>query len=280
MAGYGLPGAQGQGAEVSPRRRAGFLIHPLAVLIAAELMFVFASVSQVEWPAFLGLILDIFLVVSLPVQASLVYVKDRPLATFLGALLLAPLLRVVTLTIPPTSFSTVGWLAVVSVPLLLAAGAVMFAQRLSPRDVFLAPGARRYLPLNVALLIAGFGIGLVEFQVLRPDPWIDAPGSPELPFAIVAVFLATGLAEELIFRGILLSRAVPLLGRRGALMYTTAVFAALHIGYVSVPEFLVAFLLGLVFGIVVLLTRTIWGAAGSHGVANVLLYLVLPYGLL
>jgi membrane protease YdiL (CAAX protease family) len=270
-------GGNGVGSEPSPRRRATFLIHVLAVLIAAELLFVFASLDNAEFPALLGLLLEFSLVLSLPVAASFLYASDEPLAAFLGALTLAPLLRIVSLATPSTPLTTINWLAIVSVPLLLASAAVMHALRLRPRDVFLGPGDRRYSPLNVGLIASGFGIGLLEFQIIRPAPWIEGANSPNLPFAIFVVFLTTGLVEELIFRGILLRTGVQLLGRRGGLVYVTVLFAALHIGFMSVPSLLLAFILGLVFGAVVLRTQSLWGAIGAHALANVALYLILPF---
>lgn len=279
MAGYLPPGGNDLVSEAFKRRRALLLVHYLAVLIAAELLIAFASVTGNEWSALLGLILEIFLMLSFPVLASLLVARDKPLASFLGALMLAPLLRVVSLATPVTPFTTIEWLAIISVPLLLAAGAVMHAQGLRPRDVFLSLGVRRYAPLTVALVAAGFAIGLLEFQVIRPEPWIEGSGSSEFPLAVVAIFLTTGLTEELIFRGILLRTGIPLLGRRGAVAYVSVVFASLHIGFMSAPELLIAFVVGLVFGAVVLLTRSIWGAVGSHTLANVALYLLLPFGL-
>jgi len=270
-------GGRSVGPEPSPRRRAAFLIHVLAVLIAAELLLVFASLDNAEFPALLGLLLEFSLVLSLPVAASFLYASDEPLAAFLGALTLAPLLRIVSLATPSAPFTTINWLAIVSVPLLLATAAVMHALRLRPRDVSLGPGDRGYASLNIGLIVAGLGIGLLEFQILRPQAWIEGASSPNLPFAIFVVFLTTGLAEELIFRGILLRTGVQLLGRRGALVYVSVLFAALHIGFMSVPSLLLAFIIGLVFGAVVLRTQTLWGAIGARGLANVALYLILPF---
>ncbi len=276
MAEHLPPGRDGVGPEVSTRRRALFLVHYLAVLVVAELLIVFAATTRTEWPALVGLLLEIFLVVSFPVLASFV-VADRPLASFLGALILAPILRIVTLATPVMFLTPVQWLAVVSVPLLLAAGAIMQAQGLRPRDVFLAARVRPYAPLNVALVAIGVAIGFAEFQVIQPASLIAGPDSPELPFAVFAVFLTMGLTEELIFRGILLRTALPLLGRGGALAYVSGVYAILQIGFLSVPELLFAFVIGLVYGAVVLVTRSLWGAIGSHALANIVVYLVLPF---
>jgi membrane protease YdiL (CAAX protease family) len=216
--------------------------------------------------------------VSLPVEAYLFVAKDRPLATFLGALMLPPLVRVVSLSIPTAYFTTVEWLAIVGVPLLLAAAAVMNAAGLRRADVFLGLGERRYIAINILIIFIGFGLGFVEYRILRPEPWIPASDRGQLPFAVVAIFLTNGLAEELIFRGILLRTGVALMGRQGALLYVTLVFTVLHVGFMSVPDLVFVFVVGLVFGIAVLFTRSLWGVVGAHTLANVALYLILPFG--
>jgi len=56
------------------------------------------------------------------------------------------------------------------------------------------------------------------------------------------------------------------------------VFAVLHIGLWSPVGLLFVFLSGLLFGMVVLATKGLWGAALAHAVANVAVYLILPFG--
>jgi len=261
------------------RRHAAFLSHYIIVLVAAELLVAFADASGQGTLVVVGLLLDVYLVVSLPIEASLLATKDPPLAAFLAALVLPPLLRVVSLSTPLTPFTTIQWLAIVSVPLLMACFAVMRALDLRPRDVFIGFGDRRLIALNIAVAASGLGIGYLEYRLLHVAPWITARSSGDFAFAALAIFLATGLAEELIFRGILLSTGIRLLGRRGALLYVTVVFAALHVGFLSVPYLVVAFAVGLVFALVVLLTKTLWGTVLAHSLANVALYLIFPFGL-
>lgn len=270
--------AAGHRSTRSVRSHVLFLTHYVAILVAAELLLVFANLTGNGTLALLGMLFDVFLVVSLPVEAYLFVAKDRPLATFLGALMLPPLVRVVSLSIPTAYFTTVEWLAIVGVPLLLAAAAVMNAAGLRRADVFLGLGERRYIAINILIIFIGFGLGFVEYRILRPEPWIPASDRGQLPFAVVAIFLTNGLAEELIFRGILLRTGVALMGRQGALLYVTLVFTVLHVGFMSVPDLVFVFVVGLVFGIAVLFTRSLWGVVGAHTLANVALYLILPFG--
>lgn len=258
-------------------RRVGVLIQFLTVIVVAELLFVFANLTRDVLFAVAGLLVDIGLVVALPLVASYRVQRDPQVASFLGALVLAPLLRVVSLATPREPFSTIQWLAIVGVAVLLSAAAVMHAQGLRPRDVFLGLGDRRFVPFNVALAGFGFLLGYLEFQIFHPTPWITTPDSEPLIPAVIVVFVATGLAEELVFRGILLRTGIRLLGRRAALLYVTLVFTVLHIGLWSPVELFFVFVTGLLFGVFVLVTKSLWGAAVAHAAVNVAVYLVLPF---
>ena len=250
----------------------------MVLLAVAEILLLYAGLSGDGLFSLLGLLIDVFLLVSLPIEASFFAAKDAPFATFLGALLLPPLTRVVTLSTPGGLFTQTEWLIVVSVPLLLACAALMRAQRLRPRDVFLSLGERRYLTLNVTLAAAGLGMGFAEFRILRPEAWIDGMGTSELAIGAIAILLGTGLAEELIYRGILLRNGVRFLGTRGGLLYVTGVYAILHIGFMSPLDLALVFGFGLILGIVVLFTKSLTGAIGAHTLANIALYLILPFG--
>lgn len=250
------------------------------VLGTAEILFVLASNTGDASLALLGLILDAFLVFSLPVEAAFLLPRDERLAAFLGALVLPPLLRIVTLSVPSAPFTRAQWLAIVAVPLLLAAAAVMRAEKLKPRDVFLGVGRRHLLALNIAFAILGAALGFAEFRIFPPEALIPSSSSEFLIIGGIGLFLATGLAEELIYRGILLRTATSLLGRGGAVLFTALVFALLHVGFQSLPDLGFAFAVGLLFGVVVLFTQSLWGVIGAHTIANVVYFLILPFGLL
>jgi hypothetical protein len=275
-------------ATLSPRRRVTILLQVFTVLVVAEILLVYSNLTADVLFSYAALLADLVLVFALPVLASRIVPRDRALASLLGALVLVPLLRVVSLATPFDPASPILWLALVSVALLFASGAIMYAQGLRPLDVFLGIGRRRFFPLNVGLAVVGFLLGSLEFQILHPAPceaspcpnpvlWSGDPGTEPFLIAVVVVFVATGVVEELIFRGILLRTSIRVLGRRSSLVYVTLVFTALHVGFLSAAELLFVFFLGLLFGVIVLVTESLWGAAVAHTTANVALYLILPF---
>lgn len=66
-----------------------------------------------------------------------------------------------------------------------------------------------------------------------------------------------------------------MIGAQG-LFYITAIFAALHIGYLSVVDVVFVFGVG-IFAWAVKKTGSILGVTLSHGITNIVLYLILPF---
>src|SRR5947207_10350677 len=135
----------------------------------------------------------------------------------------------------------------------------------------------REVPLQFVVAMTGIQRGRLEYAILRPGPWIPPDSLGWLLGGAVVIFLATGLSEELIFRGILLRRAVEALGGRSGLLYVTAIFASLHIFFLSGFDLLFVFGVGLFYGFVALKTKNLWGVILSHSLGNVILYLVAPF---
>src|SRR5439155_315468 len=75
----------------------------------------------------------------------------------------------------------------------------------------------------------------------------------------------------------LLKRAVEALDERYGLLYVTAIFASLHLYFLSATDMAFVFAVGLFYGFVVLNTKNLWGVILSHSLGNVILYLVAPF---
>jgi membrane protease YdiL (CAAX protease family) len=91
------------------------------------------------------------------------------------------------------------------------------------------------------------------------------------------IFLvAIGFTEELVFRGVVQRSSLGVMGSWG-LVYTAAVFSALHLGYLSWIHWGFVFFIGLFFSWVVKKTGSILGVSLSHGITNIGLYLIIPF---
>ncbi|HSO26316.1 MAG TPA: CPBP family intramembrane glutamic endopeptidase, partial [Methanobacteriaceae archaeon] len=93
----------------------------------------------------------------------------------------------------------------------------------------------------------------------------------------LVLLIATGLAEELLFRGIIQKNAEDVLGMGIGLLYTSLLFTSLHIGWNSVMDLLFVFGVAMFYGYAFQKTRSLLGITVSHGISNSVLFLVMPF---
>ena len=239
------------------------------ILIAvAELLTV---LTDARW----GLALHIGILTALIVQASLVL--DQPYHKLLLALALAPLIRILSLSMPLQDLDLMYWYAVVGAPMMLTALVVARTLGLSWRNLGLTLGfTKRSLRIQAAVVTAGLAFGVAEYFILKPEPLIDEFSWSAFWLPALILMVGTGFNEELVFRGVMQSAASDALGK-SAILYVTVVFAVLHLGYKSAVDVAFVFAVGLMFGLVVAKTRTLLGVTLSHGITNIALYLVVPF---
>ncbi|HEX9341799.1 MAG TPA: type II CAAX endopeptidase family protein [Thermoplasmata archaeon] len=265
------------------------LLGYLGAVVVAEVLIAIPAGAERPYQS-VGLGIHILLVFGLMFGSVVMEARDRTMAVLLVATSLASLVRVFSLAVPRYNFldlqspnpeadplNTIPWLALVSIPLLVSIAAVAYVQRLRPRDLGLRFRTWRDIPIQTAIALTGIPLGLVEFEILRPGAWVAELALGPLVLGGLAIFFATGVSEELIFRGILLKRAIEGLGDAGGLLFVTALFASLHIFFLSPIDMVFVFSVGLFYGYVVLKTKNLWGAIFSHSLGNVVLYLVAPF---
>jgi membrane protease YdiL (CAAX protease family) len=165
-----------------------------------------------------------------------------------------------------------AWYPVVAAPLLAASLVIIQQVRLSRIDLGLRPGD---LLLQLLLMGGGMGLGAAEYYILKPEPLLANASLGAFALATLALFVATGFAEELIFRGLLQSLALAALGR-WALVYVSLLFAVLHIGYLSLLDLAFVFAVGLLFAQIVRWSGSILGVTLAHGMTNTTLFLIMP----
>jgi uncharacterized protein len=236
----------------------------LLVIGAAE--YITAAVNP-----FAGLTLHALVLAALVLHAT--FAPDGATRTLMGALTLAPLIRLLSLSLPLPSFRQLYWYPVVSVPLLLATALLIWQSRMPRAALGLRPGS---LPLQLMIMGGGVGLGALEYLILQPGPLVRPFSWNELVIAGLILMIFTGFTEELIFRGLLQSLAIPVLGR-SALVFISLLFAVLHIGYLSLVDVVFVFVVGLLFAYVVLWSGSILGVTLAHGFTNIFLFLVMPY---
>ncbi len=188
------------------------------------------------------------------------------------ALALAPLIRILSLSLPLDQFPRLAWYPLVATPVLIATVMAARQMHLTRAALGLRVGE---IPVQLMLAGIGFGLGVVAYRIFNPEPLLNVFSWDAFFLQTANLLIFAGLVEEAIFRGLLQSLALAVLGRR-ALLYVSLLFAALHIGHGSVAGVVFAFGTGLVFAYLVLWSGSILGVALAHGTMNVTLFLLIP----
>ena len=193
----------------------------------------------------------------------------------LWALALAPLIRVLSLSLPLASFPVVYWYAIISVPAFIAIGVTGRVLGYSRQDLGLSMRVA-LVPLTLVMAGLGFGLAVVEyFILLQPLPLVPNPTPSNTWQPALILIVTTGFGEELLFRGLLQHAASEMLGA-GSLLYVTVLFTSLHVGYGSLLNLAFVFAVGLLFAAIRWWTRSIVASAMAHSTLNITLYLVAP----
>lgn len=234
---------------------------------------VFVTLAELVTAAFdaqLGQLMHVLLLAGLALHAALA--PDLTMRRFLLALMLAPLIRVLSLSLPLTRFPQLAWYPMVAVPLFLSAWVIIRQLRLSRHELGLRLGN---LPLQLGIGGLGVVLGVCEYYILAPRPQFENPSLSLMAFSALNLLIATGFSEELIFRGILQAEGRRTLGK-WALLYVSLLFGVLHIGYLSLLDVIFVSVVGLLFAYLVLWTGSILGVTLAHGITNSMLFLVMP----
>jgi len=247
-------------------------MNKLRVFIGYITFIIIAEVvTSFVYPGY-GLFLHAMILLSLLVLSSLKY-GENPSSNLYLSLSLAPLIRIISLSVPLTSFPRYSWYVVVNIPVLVATLALMRVQGIGFKDA----GINFNKPLEQSVIaLTGLSLGFIDYYILRPEPLALGMSYGNLALLAVALGLSTGLVEELVFRGIMQPHAIEAFGEWSGLIGVAAVFAALHIGWLSMPDLVFVFMVGLFYGFMALKTGSIIGVSLSHGITNIVLFLVAP----
>lgn len=217
-----------------------------------------------------GVLLHLVLLTAALLYAAL---AARPAARSLAtALVLAPLIRLLALAMPLSQLPQLAWYPAVSIPLLIAAWIIIRQTGLGRAD--LAIRVRKPL-VDAAVILSGVSLGVIEFTILGPGPIIAAPTLGGLGLTFVVLTLFTGLVEELIFRGILQSLGLRILGAP-ALAFSALLFGALHIGYLSLVDLAFVTAVGMIFTLAVYHGVSLYAVTLAHGLTNFTLFALAP----
>lgn len=188
---------------------------------------------------------------------------------------LAPLTRLISLSIPLNDYNLPFWYLIVGVPLIVSSIFITFYSKYRLADIGIV-----YSPkVSRQLLIGSLGIvlGFIEYQILKPTPLISSLTPENIAAAGFVLIVFTGFLEEFFFRGLMQKSFTDVFGNFLGIILVSLIFAILHIGYKSLLDVIFVFLVALVFGWIAHRSRSIIGISLAHGLTNFFLYLVFPF---
>lgn len=248
-------------------RKRGISLPSLAILIptvaitVSELLLFFGFVRYALWAHLVTLFVCVF--------APLVFDED-PMMFQVFALI--PVFRLVNLGMPVFFELTVYWLPLIYGPIIPA----IYVIGQSENSVSFRMGWK-YALLGLPLAIPSSAVlGYVEYFIITPQALIPEWSMVQLALISIVMIGFVGLAEELLFRGVLQQALVDRIGTVPGIFLASAIFGLMHSGYRIPSELVFAVTIGLVFGAIYHRTESLLLVTVMHGVLNVFLFAILP----
>ena len=239
----------------------------LAIIIA-EVCTVVPDVSPL-----VGISCHITVLIAVILHSALV--RGRTHQQLLLSLALVPLVRIISLSMPLSNVPVIWWYPIIYTPLLVATIMVVRVLNIRARDIGFTL-ALRSLPVQLLVALSGFLIGLAEYFILKPEPIITTLTWQEIWMPALIFLMCTGFVEEFIFRGVLQYAALEVFGWLG-IIYVSLLFAILHMGFLSWIDVVFVLVVAVFFAWVVKKTGSLFGVVLSHGIANSVLYVIVPF---
>jgi hypothetical protein len=237
----------------------------LMALVVAEVLTTYINKEY-------GLIIHTLILFALLLHSALV--ESTLFSNLLRSLIAVPIIRIIGLSMPIIQLQPYYWFPIVAVPLFAASIVIMRSQKLSLRDVGLVKDG---LPLQLLIGATGVFLGVIEYVILKPDPLIPVFTPFTALVAFLVLLISTGLAEELLFRGIIQSNAEKIFRPAFALIFTALLFTTMHIGWQSFPDLVFVFVVAIIYGAIFYKTRSIVGITLNHGLSNTVLFIIMPF---
>jgi membrane protease YdiL (CAAX protease family) len=253
------------------------VIYLLAITVAEAVVIILEPVSGLVMSSAIGIACHIVILLAVIIDAARIsnYIYGR----LVLSLAIVPLIRIISLSLPLADIPQIWQYPIVYVPLLATAIVLVRTLDLEAGDVGIRLG---FIPLQLAVGLVGVGLGIVEYLILTPEPLVAELTWQTAWLPALILLLATGFVEEFIFRGVLQRTAIEAFGSWG-IVYVSSIFAVLHIGWIRADSPLAwldvffVFVVALFFGWVVKKTGSLLGVTLSHGITNIVLFVVAPF---
>ena len=170
----------------------------------------------------------------------------------------------------------------IGVLFLIPFGLYLLLLKTKPKKLFQDFG---YKKISAKSVLICFGIGVLAFilnifisnffaiilRYLGYNPQYSSGTStgydtfPKFLFGVLSVAILPAMCEEFVHRGMILSGTSKVIGYKKAIVLSSVLFGLMHL---NISQFFYATILGLLMGLVVAMTRSIWPAVILHFTNN------------
>jgi CAAX protease family protein len=240
------------------------------ILLLYAITIVFAEFVIISFEPAWSILFLVVIIISLIILSSLS--SSDKFSYLLQALILIPLLRIMSLSLPGTEIEPIYWLVITILPLTASCLFLMRGQSLSSTDIGLNI---KNLPVQLLVVWGGLAIGFIGYLILEPPAIISNLNTIDVVVSTI-ILISVGFTVELIFRGIIQKNADKIVGEFWGLLFVSVLFTSQYIAWNSVPYLTFVFGVSIIYGYIFQKTNSISGVGLSHGIANVMFFLILP----
>jgi membrane protease YdiL (CAAX protease family) len=165
---------------------------------------------------------------------------------FYLSLSLAPLMRVLSLSLPLSGRPLVEWFFWIGLLVYVGIFFTMRITEISPRRIGVNLGN---LPIQLLIGLIGIPLGVIEYFILKSKPLVPEFNLEAMLLPALVLIIFTGVLEEVLFRGLIQQIGIACYGRFG-ITYSALLFAVLHVGYGSVADVVFVLLVAFLFGLI------------------------------
>ena len=239
----------------------------LVYLLAITIAEIITVLIEPVW----GIVSHIIVLTAVILRSALASRQNQQ--HLLLSLALVPLIRIISLSMPLANIPQMWQYPIIYAPLLVAAFEVVHILGYKLEQIGLS---FKRIPIQLAIASTGLVFGMAEYYILAEEA--EATSLVLQDSWLLAAFLllvCTGFVEEFIFRGVMQRTAMVAFGWWGAI-YVSLLFAIIHLIHYSLIDIAFVFVIAMFFSWVVKKTGSLLGVTLSHGIANIVLYLVAP----
>jgi membrane protease YdiL (CAAX protease family) len=248
------------------RKRRFFTVIPVLCIVLAEILMFLGKVGIAIW-------LHIGILIALSLSNT--FVKDSEVQKIYQALMLLPILRLITLSMPVFFETTLYTFIFVYGCLAIPVAVIIIHQHNTLEQIGISmKNIGIYMILSIPL---SFILGLGEYLTIRAEYLIPDLTFENLFKLIFVMVFFVGLIEELIFRSILQTELEQGLSISESLLITSLLFGFMHSGYGTFYEIIYTSFVGFFIGLAFYKTRSLPFIAVLHGFINVFLFGILPH---